>query len=165
MFAFLASPAQLLVLGSLALLSLADLRARALPGIRIFFVTAVLFGMITEPWKVLAVLLVALWGMELATANFQPRFPRLLLIPALVHPAAWPVLLTAAGTRWNLIARGDLLAIGGVACLLDGFGPLLAFMGVLFWRRFWGKGQSKAVPALPGMLLGALASLCFGILS
>jgi hypothetical protein len=152
-----------LVLGFLSLLSLADLRTRALPGIKIFFFAATLFGLIDTPGKVFAVWMGVGWGMEFAFANLLPRFPIGLIIPAIFYPAAWPVLLAAAGVRKQLVAPGDLLALGAVACLLPWYGALCAFMGVYFWRIFWQKECSEPVPALLGMFLGAMVALGWGL--
>lgn len=161
MASFLQSPAQILVLGSLTLLSLADLHFRTLPGIRVFFIAALLFGMRMEPWKVLAIFLVVRWGMDIADVNARPRLMILLIFPALFYPAIWSLVMTAAGTRSKLIARGDLLAIGGIASLLDGYGALFALFGILIWQGFWKRGRSDSAPALPGMLLGVFVE--FGI--
>lgn len=163
MFAFLDSPIQLLILGSLTLLSLADLRFRTLPGIKIFFVAATIFGILEAPWKTLAVLLAVGWGGEFVSTNSRLWFPIFLIIPVLFYPTAWPVILTAAGTRKKLIARGDLFGIGGIACLMGGYGTVLALLGVLIWRRFRSGDQTGAVAALPGMLIGVVISYSFDV--
>ena len=137
------TPAEILAVGSLTLLSLADLRDRSLPGIRVFFFAALIFGALEDPWKVLFVG----WGNV-------PRLSVQFCLPALLHPAIWPVLLTAVGVRRRLIEKGDLLAIGGIASHLNWSTMLLALLGVICWRRMWANQQPGTVPALPGMLLG-----------
>lgn len=150
------SPAAILVLGSLTLLSLADLRDRALPGIRIFFIAGVVFGVVWGPAgsvvKVGAVVLAVGWGMH-------SRFPTALAFLALIHPSAWPVMLAAVGVRQQKVSLGDLLAIGAVACLLPWYVPYLAFLGVYLWGRFWRNKGEKTLPALPGFLFGVLLSI------
>lgn len=144
------SPAQILVFGSLTLLSLADLRMRTLPGIWIFFFAAFVFGVSAAPWKALTVLAAVGWGSV-------PRLPAWGALPAVFYPPIWPVLLTAAGARKKLIAKGDLLALGGIAFLTDWYGPLLALLCVMLWRRLWKVREPGAAPAVPGLLLGVAA--------
>ena len=151
------TPAEILAVGSLTLLSLADLRDRALPGVRIFFLAAVIFSALEDPRKLVLVLLVVGWGM-------MPRLPVLFTLPAAINPSAWPALLTAAGVRRELIARGDLLAIGGITCLMEWQGSFLALLGVICWRRFWRKKDPGTAPALPGMQLGLLLAVGFQFL-
>ena len=152
--AFLSTPEEILAFSALVLFSLADLRYRTLPGVRIFFLAAVLFGLAGDPLKCLAVLLAVGWG----------RFPRWsvwVILPALLNLAAWPVLLVGAGVRRKWISQGDLLVIGGIACLFSGAAPVLALVGVVIWRGWWRRRWAGMIPASPGMFLGLLAYIGF----
>lgn len=154
---FMLTPAEILAVGSLTLLSLADLRDRSLPGIRVFFFAAIIFGTFEDPWKALIVFLIVGWGIV-------PRLSALLILPAVFYPSALPVSLAAAGVRRGLINRGDLLAIGGITCIMGWQGSVFSLFGVICWRRFWRKWDPGTVPALPGMQLGLLLAIGFQLL-
>jgi hypothetical protein len=149
------TPAALLSLGALGLFSLADLRYRVAPGAPAFFLGAVLLAAPADPVRVGLVVLAVGWGT-------WRGWPALLGWLALLHPAAWAVLLAGAGARRGLVGRADLLALGAMACLFDWPGAGLSLAGVEVWRWFWqhwplgpdGPGDRAGVPALPGMLLG-----------
>jgi hypothetical protein len=139
--------AELFALASLALFSLADLRYRVVPGVTLFFLGAAAVAAPDDPLRVGLVVLAVAWGA-------LRGWPAYLVLPALVHPATWAVLLTGAGVRQGVIGRADLVALGGLACLFDWFVPLAALLGVELWRQWWGRRGVSPVPALPGMLVG-----------
>jgi len=152
------SPDQILLFGSLILLSFADLRFRTLPGVWIIFFAALGFAIQTDFWKALLVLGAVGWG----SAAWLPVWFGL---PTVFYPPLWPLLLTSAGVRRNLVAKGDLLGLGAVALLTNWYGPLLALLGVWIWRRFWLNWRPRAAPALPGMALGVFVSAGLEIFS
>ncbi len=135
------------VLGSFALFSLADLRYRLVPGVEWFFLGALFLGWPSSPWQVGIILLACVWGI-------LRNWPGWLSLPLLFSLPAWPVLWAAYGYRKGLIGRADLLAIGGLACLLPLPAVLLSLLGLEIWRRFWIRKQNGSIPALPGLLLG-----------
>ena len=139
-------------LGSLALFSLADLRYRLVPGVELFFLGALLLGWSAAPLQAGIILIACIWGLF----RNWPGWLSLLLLFAL---PAWPVLLAAYGYRKGLIGRADLLAIGGLACLLPLPAVLLSLLGLEMWRRFWTRRQNGSIPALPGLLLGVVLHL------
>jgi hypothetical protein len=141
------TPAALLSLASLALFSIADLRYRTAPGIPLFFLAAVALGARSDLLRVGLVVLAVAWGA-------RRGWPAIFVLPALLHPAAWAVLLAGAGVRRGMIGPADLLALGGLACLFDWPGSIAALMGIELWRRWWGRRQTGPVPAFPGMFLG-----------
>ena len=140
------------VLGTFALFSLADLRYRLVPGVELFFLGALFLGWPSSPLQVGIILLACIWGV-------LRHWPGWLSLPLLFAPPAWPVLLAAYGHRKGLIGRADLLAIGGLACLLPLPAVLLSLLGLEVWRRFWSRRQSGSIPALPGLLLGIVAHI------
>jgi len=135
------------------LFSLADLRYRDVPGIEVFFFSAVLLGVISNPWGVAAVVFSVAWA-------WMRSWPVSLIWASLFNPAAWPVLLTAFGVRRGVVGGADLWAIGGLACLFPWPAVILSLAGVELWRRWWQRRHPGPVPALPGMLLGLLVYLC-----
>jgi len=139
-------------LGAFALFSLADLRYRLVPGVELFFLGALFLGWSAAPLQAGIILLACIWGLF----RNWPGWLSLLLLFAL---PAWPVLLAAYGYRKGLIGRADLLAIGGLACLLPLHAVLLSLLGLEVWRRFWNRRQRGSIPALPGLLLGVVLHL------
>jgi hypothetical protein len=137
------------VLISFALLSLADLRYRLVPGIEFFFLGTILLAVPIAPLRTGLVLFACIWGLI-------KHIPGWLVLPLLFYPSAWPVLITGYGYRKGMIGRADLLAIAGLACLLPLYAVLLALIGLELWRRIWLRRQVGAIPALPGLLLGLL---------
>ena len=93
------------------------------------------------------VLWTVLWSLRRA-------WPMWLVVPALLHPASWGVVLAGAGYRQGLLGRADLLALGGLACLFEWPAPVIALLGVEVWRRAARTPEAEVFPALPGMLLG-----------
>jgi hypothetical protein len=153
------TPTAFLSLGSLLLFSLADLRYRVVPGVTAFFLAAVLLGAPADLLRVVLVVSAVCWGI-------WPRWPSLLVLPLLLYPFTWAVLLTGAGVRRGIVGRADLLVLGGLTCLFDWPAPVLALLGVELWRRLWRRKQrTEPVPALPGMLLGLCVYLMWGIVS
>lgn len=146
-------PLVIYALCSLALFSLADLRYRTAPGIAFFFWGAVLLGVFTNPLRVGVVVLVVAW----AWGNWSTLW----MLPLLLHPSSWMVLLVGAGYRAWLVGGADLLAFASLAALFEWYVPMLALMGVLGWREWWSRRWRGPVPALPGMLLGVFAYLFF----
>jgi hypothetical protein len=144
-------PDYLLALGSLSLLSIADLRDRSLPGVRIFFWASVCFGLARDPagnaLMIVAVLLVVRWGSRLAV-------PALLILPPIFLPATWPVLLASGGVRCGLVSQGDMLALGGITCLLPWQYSCFALLGVALWKKFPSNRSDNSIAALPGMFSG-----------
>lgn len=144
--ALLLTPRELLAVSALALFSLADLRYRTVPGVRIFFLAAVVFGL-SNPLQTLSVLLAVGWG----------RFPKWrawVILPAILHPAAWPVLLVSVGVRNGRVSFGDLFAIGGIACLFDWQASFLALIGAIVSLVWWKHRQEKTAPGVPGLFCG-----------
>ncbi len=142
-------------LGSLALFSLADLRYRLVPGVELFFLGALLLGWSAAPLQAGIILIACIWGLF----RNWPGWLSLLLLFAL---PAWPVLLAAYGYRKGLIGRADLLAIGGLACLLPLPAVLLSLAGLEVWRKFWACRLKGSIPALPGLLLGIVTHIVLG---
>jgi hypothetical protein len=140
---------EVFVITAFVLFSLADLRYRVVPGIEIFFLSAVLLGALGNPWGVAAVVFSVAWA-------WIRSWPVALVWASLFNPAAWPVLLTAFGVRRGVIGEADLWAIGGLACLFPWSAVILSIVGVELWRRWWQHRHPGPVPALPGMLLGLL---------
>jgi len=138
-------------------LSIADLRYRVLPGIQVVFWGAVLISVPDSPLMSLAVVLAVGWG-------WLNACPNAVMLPLLLYPASWPVLLTGTGVRRGIIGRGDLLAAGSLALIFPWQALITAFVSVEVWRRWWAKRyQSEYVPALPGMLLGICVYAAAGV--
>jgi len=137
---------EILLIAAFVLFSLADLRYRVVPGIQVFFFGAVLLSVFSNPFGVVAIVLVVAWG----SRALHPH----LVWPTLLNPVAWPVLLTGFGVRYGVIGKADLLAIGGIACIFPWQAVVLSVLGVEVWRRWWVRYENGPVPALPGMLLG-----------
>ena len=137
---------------SFTLFSFADLRYRLVPGIELFFLGTILLTLPVTPLQTGIILLACIWGLLV-------NLPGWLALPLLFYPAAWPILLTGYGYRKGLIGRADLLAIGGLACLLPLSAVLLSLLGLEVWRRIWIRRQAGVIPALPGLLLGVLTFL------
>ncbi len=141
-------PGSLFLVGLLGLFSLADLRYRSIPGAGIFFAGAVILAFPADPWRVLAVVLAVLWGLN--------RWPGFLALLAAFQPAAWPVLLVGTGVRHGLIGGADLFALGGVAALFGWQAGLLSLLGVQGWLWWWRwRKRPMPMPALPGIFMGA----------
>lgn len=149
------SLAELMLVGVFALLSLADMRYREAPGIVVVYLAALYLKTASEPFQGASVALAVIWGHWRA-------WPGLFAWPALLHPAAWVVMLAGYGVRVGMVGRGDLLAAGALACLFPWPAPVLAILGVEAWRRLWVRRRLPGpLPALPGMLLGLAAYLLF----
>lgn len=146
-------PHVLYALVSLGWFSLTDLRFRTTPGVEFFFCGAVLLGLFANPLRV-GVVVLAVAGL---LGNWRPC----VIIPLLFHPSTWMVLLVGTGHRKGYVGGADLLALGGVACLFDWYVPVLALIGVLLWREWWGRRWRGPLPALPGMFLGIFVYLFF----
>ena len=144
-------------LASFTLFSLADLRYRLVPGIKLFLLGTILLTLPVTPLQTGIILFACVWGLF---RNISGWF----VLPLLFYPPAWPVLLTGYGYRKGLIGRADLLAISGLACLFPLPAVLLSLFGLEVWRRIWIRRQSGSIPALPGMLLGLLLFLLFRII-
>jgi hypothetical protein len=139
---------ELLFFAAFALLSLADLRYRVAPGIAAVYLAALYLESTSHPWQAAMVALAVIWG-------HWRSWPGLLTWPALLHPAACVVMLAGYGVRVGVVGRGDLFAAGALACLFPWPAPVLAFLGVEIWRRFWvRRGLPSPLPALPGMFAG-----------
>ena len=134
----------------LGLFALTDLRYRRLPGVQLFFGLAFFSGLAIHPLQALAVAAAVWWG---SSPERRPAW----MLPALFHPAAWPVLLLGAGTRKGLIGGGDLFGLGMVACLFPWTAAWLTFVAVLTWVSLWQRKHPGPAPAIPGLLLGLLA--------
>ena len=143
---------EILIVVAFILFSLADLRYRVVPGIEVFFFSAVLLSVFTNPLGVAAVVFSVAWA-------WIRSWPSALIWASLFNPAAWPVLLTAFGVRRGVIGGADLWAIGGLACLFPWQAVILSLVGVELWRRWWQRRYPGPIPALPGMLLGLLAHM------
>lgn len=137
---------------SFTLFSFADLRYRLVPGIELFFFGTVLLTLPTTPLQTGVILLACVWGVCRTISGW-------FALPLLFYPPAWPILLTGYGYRKGIIGRADLLAIGGLACLLPLSAILLSLLGLEVWRRIWIRRQAGVIPALPGLLLGVLTFL------
>jgi hypothetical protein len=149
------SKPELLLLAAFALLSLADLRYRVAPGIFVIYLAALFLESTSDPLLAASVALAVIWG-------HWRSWPGVLVWPALLHPAAWVVMLAGYGVRMGMVGRGDLLAAGALACLFPWPAPALAFLGVEAWRRLWvRRGLPGPLPALPGMLMGLAVYLLF----
>lgn len=149
------SEPEFLLLVAFALLSLADLRYRAAPGIAAVYLAALYLEAIRDPLQAVSLALAVIWG--------HWRFlPGVLAWPALLHPSAWVVMLAGYGVRMGVVGQGDLLAAGALACLFPWPAPVLAFLGVEIWRRLWvRRGLPGPLPALPGMFMGLAVYLVF----
>jgi hypothetical protein len=143
------TPVAILSLASLALFSLADLRYRVVPGAAVFFLASILLAAPADPLRVGLVILAVGWGWL--------RWPSILILPTLLTPSTWMVLLTGAGLRQGIVGGADLLILGGVACLFDWPATVMALFGVELMRRC--QRRSESVPALPGIFLGLAAYL------
>jgi len=149
------SKPELFLLMVFALLSLADLRYREAPGIAAVYLAALYLKTTNDPLQAASVALAVVWG-------HWRSWPGVLAWPALLHPAAWVVMLAGYGVRLGMVGRGDLLAAGALACLFPWPAPVLAFLGVEAWRRLWvRRGLPGPLPALPGMFFGLVVYLLF----
>jgi hypothetical protein len=149
------SKPELLLLVVFALFSLADLRYREAPGVAAVYLGALYLETTSDPLRAASVALAVIWG-------HYRTWPGMLAWPALLHPAAWVVVLAGYGVRMGVVGRGDLLAAGALACLFPWPAPVLAFLGVELWRRLWvRRGLPGPLPALPGMFMGLAAYLFF----
>jgi phage shock protein PspC (stress-responsive transcriptional regulator) len=145
----LMTPEAILSLTSLALFSLADLRYRVVPGAAVFFLASVIFAAPADPIRVGFVILAVGWGWL--------RWPSLFIMPALLTPSAWAVVLTGAGVRRKMVGEADLLILGGIACLFDWPATVMALGGIELMRHC--QRRPGSVPALPGIFLGLAAYL------
>ena len=149
------SQPELLLLAAFAMLSLADLRYRVAPGIVVVYFAALFLETTSDPLQAVSVALAVIWG-------HWRSWPGVLVWPALLHPAAWVVMLAGYGVRMGVVGRGDLLAAGALACLFPWPAPALAFLGVEAWRRLCvRRGLPGPLPAMPGMLMGLAVYLLF----
>ena len=155
------TPEAILSLTSLALFSLADLRYRTVPGAAVFFLASVLLAAPADPIRVGLVILAVGWGWL--------RGPSWVILPALISPSTWMVLLMGAGVRQGIVGEADLFVLGGMACLFDWPATVMALAGVELWRRRWPRKYSAPAPAIPGLFLGLCAyflwlslTVCFG---
>jgi hypothetical protein len=146
---------EILLFAGFAALAVADMRYRTAPGMAALYLAALYLQAGDDPWQAAAVGLAVIWGQWRA-------WPGMLAWPALLHPAAWVVMLAGHGVRMGVVGRGDLLAAGALACLFPWPGPVLAFLGVEAWRRLWlRRGWPGPLPALPGMCVGLAVYLLF----
>ncbi len=138
---------ELYSLASLGIFSLADLRYRTVPAAEIFFLGSVLLASQSGPLAVGVIVLAVAWGIL--------RWPGWIACPLLLYPPAWIVLLAGFGVRQGLVGKGDLLVLGGLACLLPWPALIFVLLGLESWRRWlrW-RGKSGMLPAIPGMFLG-----------
>ena len=143
---------EFLLVTSLALFSFSDLRYRLASGIEAFFLATVLIAVPASPWNTALVVIACAWGC-------LEQIPGFISFPILFYPPAWPVLLTGFGVRHDMIGRGDLLAVAGLACIFPWTALVMAMLALELWRRFWVSRQPGPVPALPGLLFGILAYL------
>jgi hypothetical protein len=139
-------PLAFYTLTSLAWFSLADLRYRTTPGVAFFFWGAVLMGVYTNPLRVGVVVLTVAWVLG--------NWSSILMLPLILHPSTWMILLIGTGYRKGRVGGADLLALAGIACLFEWYVSVLALIGMLVWREWWSRRWKGRVPALPGIFLG-----------
>ncbi len=148
---------ELYSLASLGIFSLADLRYRTVPAAEIFFLGSVLLASQSGPLAAGVIVLAVAWGI-LRPGLHRAGWPGWIAWPLLLYPPAWIVLLAGFGVRQGLVGKGDLLVLGGLACLLPWPALIFVVLGVESWRRWlrW-RGKSGMLPAIPGMFLGVAA--------
>ena len=133
---------------ALALLSLVEIRYNNLSGAAVVFGGAVLMALVNASWLAIAVSLSNVWGPVRS-------WPDTMLLPALFHPNAWPIILTGTGVRHGLVGSNNLLVVGVLALVYPWPALVMSFVSLDLWRLWWSKRkQSTQIAALPGMLLG-----------
>ena len=100
--------------------------------------------------QVLAVIAALLWAYR--------RLPVFVLLPLVLVPSAWPLAILGAGKREVMLGEGDLMATAALSLLSPwaGWGSVVGL--VLFWGVLK-KRQALWMPAIPGILMGALPFL------
>ena len=130
------------------LLSILDMKYRTVPGIVVVFLGATLLALYNQPLATLIILLAVAWG-------WIHTWPAKAMLPLLLYPASWPVLVTGTGVREEMVGRGDLLAAGSLALVFPWPALVMSFISLEIWRRWWtSRRDDKYVPALPGMFIG-----------
>ena len=131
-----------------ALFSIVDLRSRFVPLIDVFFALTGLFVLPDDPWHVIALVIVVIWGI------FR-RIPARWALPFVFYPFCWPILLVGYGVRRQMVGKADLYAIGTIGVLFPIPAVIAALVGFELWRRWWvWRGNCGYIPAIPGMFVG-----------
>jgi len=133
---------------AIVLLGIAEIRYNSLSGASVVFGGAVLLALADASWLAVSVFLVVIWGLA-------QSWPDVMIMLALFHPNAWPIILTGTGVRHGLVGRDYLLTAGVLALVYPWPALVMSFVSLDLWRLWWSKRrQSTQVSALPGMLLG-----------
>ena len=100
--------------------------------------------------QVLGVIVALLWAYR--------RLPVFVLLPLILVPPIWPLVILGAGRREGMLGEGDLMATAALSLLSPwaGWGSVVGL--VLFWGVLK-KRQALWMPAIPGILMGALPFL------
>lgn len=100
--------------------------------------------------QVLGVIVALLWAYR--------RLPVFVLLPLILIPPIWPLAILGAGRREGMLGEGDLMVTAALSLL----SPWAGWGGVVGLVLFWGvlkKRQALWMPAVPGILMGALPFL------
>src|SRR3972149_2624520 len=123
-------------------------RSRFVPFIDVFFALTGIFVFPDNPWHVLALVIVVVWGIS-------RRIPSRFAFPFVFYPFSWPILLVGYGVRQQMVGKADLFAVGIIGFLFPIPALVAALLGFEFWRRWWvRRGNCGFIPAVPGLFLG-----------
>ena len=143
----------LLIFALLVLSALEDIKYLSTPQLYLYlaFALSVVYSLQHAHYVLAAFVILALgWAYQ-----YLPG-PSLLLLA--VYPLTWPLIILGAGKREGMIGEGDLMAAATVSLVSPwaGWGGLIGL--VLFWAMLR-RGRALWMPAIPGILMGALPFL------
>ena len=138
------------LVGLFMIFSITDLVYHQAQGVEVFFFGSLLIAIPERPILVFLTVWLVLWGS-------LREIPTWLFLLSSWQPATWILTWIGYGTRTGIVGRDDLVAIGGLTCLLPWTGVVAVFTGLEVWRIAAGSsvyaGKQK-IPAFPGILLG-----------
>lgn len=128
--------------------ALSDLRWRSAPAAMLFCVAGVVLGFHQDPSRVVAALLLLLWGLGLGSQWAAYLF--------LLHPTTLLLMPWGYAARKAKIELDDLFVLAGLGTALSWPALLLAVLGVELWRNWWRWRWPTAerMPMVPGVALG-----------
>lgn len=133
--------------------ALSDLRWRTAPAAMLFCVAGVVLGFPQNPGRVVAALLLLLWGLGLGTRWAAYLF--------LVHPTTLLLMPWGYAARKHTIEFDDLFVLTGLAAALSWPALLLSVLGIEVWRNWWRWRwpAEQRMPMVPGVALGCCVYL------
>lgn len=133
--------------------ALADLRWQSAPAAMLFCVGGVAIGFHQDPVRIVAALLLLLWGLGLGTQWAAYLF--------LLHPTTLLLMPWGHAARKAKIGLDDLLVLTGLGAALSWPALLLAILGIEAWRNWWRWRwpAEKRFPMMPGVAFGCCVYL------